>query len=269
MREDTFSRYHPLVNLVYFAGAICFTMLMQAPAFLIGNILAAGIYYVLLKKEKCLITFAWVAVTFLVTAAVNPVVNTRGNTILFTYLGRPYTLEALCYGIVVGLVLAGTLLWLGCYNQVMTGNKLISLFGGLAPALSLMLVMIFRMIPDFLRKAKQIISARRCVGRWNKNLTSGMEVLGILTSWSLENSVITADSMRSRGYGSGKMSHFRIYHMTISDGIILAFMAVCVVAGVVCRKNEAGVISSLIYMFLPVILRIKEEIQWYILKYRI
>lgn len=244
-------------------------MVMQAPAFLVGNILAAGIYYILLLRRRSLKGFLWIGVMFLVTAFFNPIVNTRGNTVLFTYWGRVYTFEALQYGIVVGLMLAGTLLWLGCYNQVMTGNKLISLFGDLAPALSLMLVMIFRMIPDFLRKARQIINARCCVGKWNKNLTSGMEVLGILTSWSLENSVITADSMRSRGYGSGKISHYQMYHMVLADGILLILMILLVAISIACRKSMVGTISALLYMLLPVMLRIKEEIQWYILKYRI
>lgn len=269
MREDTFSRYHPLVNLVYFAGAVCFTMLIQAPAFLIGNIVASGIYYAILRRSRCLSGMVWTFAVFLVSALMNPIVNTRGKQVLFRYFGRPYTLESLQYGIVVGLVLAGTLLWLGCYNQIVTGNKLIALFGNLAPALSLMLIMIFRMIPDFIKKAEQIIHARGCIGKWQKNLDSGMQVMGILTSWALENSVITADSMRSRGYGTGSVSHYGIYQLRLSDGILLGVMVACILLSVLFRTTSLGIIIALVYVFLPTGLRMKEEIQWYILKYRI
>ena len=35
-----------------------------------------------------------------------------------------------------------------------------------------------------------------------------MSILGALTSWALEGSVVTADSMRSRGYGTSKRTSF-------------------------------------------------------------
>lgn len=268
MREDTFSGCHPVIHLVFFAGALCFTMLIQAPVFLLGNILVASVYHLMLERNS-MRSFVWIFLMALLTACVNPIVNTNGKTILFTYFGRVYTWESLCYGIVVGLTLAGALLWIGCYNRVVTGNKLICLFGSLMPSVSLLLVMIFRMIPDFIKKAGQIIHARSGVGKWNRNVRSGAEVLGILASWALENSVITADSMRSRAYGSRKPSHFRNDRFAAADGYLLAGMLVCMGISVIQRGRMAGIVSALIYMLIPIGLRLKEEIWWHILKYRI
>ena len=56
------------------------------------------------------------------------------------------------------------MLWFGCYNAVMTSDKVTSLFGNLIPAISLLLVMVLRMIPSFIRKAGQIMGARKSVG---------------------------------------------------------------------------------------------------------
>ena len=49
----------------------------------------------------------WLAMSFL-----NPLLNTGGQTVLFTYFGnRPYTLEALYYGMALGAMLITILLW--------------------------------------------------------------------------------------------------------------------------------------------------------------
>ena len=68
--------------------------------------------------------------------AVNPLFNTYGATLLFTYFDRPYTLEALYYGAALAAVFVHMLLWFGCYNAVLTSDKFTSLFGNLIPALS-------------------------------------------------------------------------------------------------------------------------------------
>ena len=102
---------------------------------------------------------------FLILTAINPLFNTYGAHILFSVFGRPYTLEALLYGAAIASVFVVMMLWFGCYNAVMTSDKFTSLFGNLIPALSLLLVMVLRLIPNFIRKTKQIIGARKSIGK--------------------------------------------------------------------------------------------------------
>lgn len=45
-----------------------------------------------------------------------------------------------------------------------------------------------------------------------------MGVLSALTGWALEGAVVTADSMRSRGYGAAKRTSFRLYRFRTADG---------------------------------------------------
>ena len=235
MATDGFSKCHPVTNFLFFVGAICFGVLFQHPAYLLAAILCAGCYYLLLQGRKALKRIALMLPLFLIVAAINPIFNTQGSRILFFLFGRPYTLEALFYGFAVGGILIITLLWFGCYNHVMTEDKFTALFGNLAPSLSLLLVMVFRLIPALLSKATQITNARRCIGKGAENgtykekLKSGMTVLMTLTGWALESSILTADSMRSRGYGTARRSSFQIYRMKRSDWCLLLFTAVTAV----------------------------------------
>ena len=288
MRNDAFSKLHPAVNLLFFIGAIAFGVLLQHPVYLLAGIFASGVYYLFLNGRKGMKNMLMMIPLFIFVTLFNPIVNTRGVTVLFTYLDRPYTLEALIYGVAVAAIFVLMLLWFGCYGKVLTGDKFTCLFGNLAPSLSLLLVMVFRMIPNLLQKIKQIIGVRNSIGKGTENssfrdkLNSGMTVIGVLTSWALEGSITTSDSMRSRGYGTAKRTSFMIYRMTAADWISIAVMFVLI--GIVVffavnggmsaeflpersiapinGKNIIGFIAYLGYLLIPTIMNIREVIQW-------
>ena len=265
MGKDGFSKYHPVTNFLFFLGAICFGVLFQHPAYLLVGILCAGAYYLLLKGRKALKSIFMMLPLFLAVALINPIFNTQGAHVLFFLFGRPYTLEALLYGLAVGGILVITLLWFGCYNCIMTEDKFTALFGNFAPSLSLLLVMIFRLIPNLLAKAKQIADVRRCMGMGSEKgslkekIQSGMTVLLSLTGWALESSILTADSMRSRGYGTAKRSSFQVYRLRGRDWqalMILLATAALTVFGAATGAVEAAFTPVFSYapvsVFLPV-----------------
>ena len=186
MKQDAFSRCHPAVNFLYFVGAIGFGVVIQHPAYMLAAVLGAAAYFLLLKGNKGIKTMLFLLPVFLVIALVNPLFNTLGETELFLLFGRPYTLEALYYGAVVGGMFVVMMLWFGCYSDVLTSDKFTSLFGNLIPALSLLLVMVLRMIPNLMRKALQISGVRKSIGksvetgRTKEKVVSGMTVLSAL-----------------------------------------------------------------------------------------
>ena len=51
---DTFTRYNPLVNFVFFIGAILFGMFFIHPVFLIIALTASISYYITIKKVRAL-----------------------------------------------------------------------------------------------------------------------------------------------------------------------------------------------------------------------
>lgn len=287
---DTFSKYHPAVNFLFFLGAIGCGVLFQHPAYLLAGILTGGVYYLILNGAKGVKMLLGMLPLFLFLTAINPLFNTYGSRVLFRLFGRPYTYEALLYGMAVAAMFVTMLLWFGCYNKVLTGDKFTSLFGNLIPAISLLLVMIFRLVPNFIRKAKQLTGARKAIGKGageskKEKLTGAVTVLGALTAWALEGGIVTGDSMRARGYGTAKRTSFMRYRMTVKDWVLLiamlALLALTVLAAclgqTVATYTPAlsiapvswGVIPYTIYLLIPIILHGKEALQWHISRLKV
>ncbi len=280
MKYDAFSRYHPLVNFIFFIGAIACCVVIQHPAYLFAAFSASLSYYLHLCGNKAWKLLLASLPLMLLIAAVNPLFNTEGSHILFHIFDQPYTFEALCYGFVTAFMLASTILWFGCYNRVMTSDKFTSLFGNWS--LSLLIVMVLRMIPALSKKATQISNARKCVGKgvsknssFQERLKSGMAILSTVTDHALNGSIITADSMRARGYGSTKRTSYQIYRFQARDYVLLfleiSLLVIVILAGrmdvtytpVLAVQNISwGFLAYCIYLLIPLILHTKEAIQW-------
>lgn len=292
MNYNAFSKCHPAVNFLFFVGTIGCAVIFQHPAYLTAGIITGAVYYLLLNGRKGWKMILGLLPLFVLLTAINPLFNIYGATPLFHLFGRPYSLEALLYGAAIAAMFVTMLLWFGCYNKVLTSDKFTSLFGNLIPSISLLLVMVFRMVPNFVRKTQQIIGARKSIGKGavepastKEKVNDGMTVLGALTSWALEGSVVTGDSMRARGYGTAKRSSFMIYRMTATDRLLLAVMATLLILIIVaaCLGQVTatftpqfcvapvswGVIAYTAYLLIPTALQIKEAIQWHISRSKI
>ena len=286
MKQDAFSGYHPAVNFIFFLAMIGFGVVVLHPAFLAVGMLGALGYYLLLQGRTGWKRIAMMLPCFLLVALINPLINHNGQTVLFTVFSLPYTREALLYGMVLGGMFLTMILWVSCYGAVMTGDKFTSLFGSFLPSLSLLLVMIFRMVPNLIRKGKQISAVRQSVGKDLSGKKEALTVLGCLTTWALEGSIVTADSMRSRGYGTARRTSFMIYKMERRDWLLLAAtlllsaaMVVCIVLGHTTATftpdqyiAPISPVSLVLYgslTMLPTLLRLQEALVWHISRSRI
>jgi len=152
-----------------------------------------------------------------------------------TYLpsGNPLTLESMVYGAASAVMLASVILWFSCYTAVMTSDKFVYLFGRIIPALSLVLSMTLRFVPKFRAQAKVVAQAQACVGRsvsqgsLLRRAKNGIIIMSILITWSLENAIETADSMKSRGYGLKGRTAFSIYRFDDRDTYALLWLLLC------------------------------------------
>ncbi len=248
--NDAFSRCHPILNFFYFLLVLGFTMFVQHPVFLAVSFLGATAYAIWLcgavkiLKANFLLTLPMLVIV----ALLNPMFNHYGATPLL-YLessGNTVTLEAMVYGVVLGCVLFIVILWFACYNQVMTSDKFIYLFGRIIPAISLLLSMALRFVPHFAAQLKVIRNGQKCVGMDIKNgnlrerARHGLNILSILVTWALENAIETADSMRSRGYGLKGRTAFSIYRFTKRDKVLLVwFGALAAVSLYGCSRGAA------------------------------
>ena len=233
--RDTFSGYHPIINFLYFALVLLFSMFFIHPVSLFISLCTALIYAVTLNGRKAVhMSLRMLLPMMVIAAVVNPIFNHAGVTIL-TYLpsGNPLTLESILYGLAAALMLGAVILWFSCYNAVMTSDKFVYLFGRIIPALSLILSMTLRFVPKFKAQLQVVARAQTCIGRDASNGTllqrarNGLTILSIMVTWSLENAIETADSMKSRGYGLPGRTAFSIYRFDDRDRAALLWLLFC------------------------------------------
>ena len=124
----------------------------------------------------------------------------------------------------------------------MTSDKFIYLFGKAIPAVSLILSMVLRFVPRFKNQIEKTSDSQKCIGRdvTNGNVLArakhGMKILSVMTTWALENSVETADSMKSRGYGLRGRNNFSF---TVLIPEISCFWGFCFCwAEIFCRNFD-------------------------------
>ena len=287
--RDSFDRCHPAVNFLYFALVLGFTMFLMHPVSLAVSIVSAAVYAVQLngagavkRSMKCLLPMA------LLAAVVNPAFNHAGATIIM-YLpgGNPLTLESILYGLAASGMLLAALLWFSCVTAVLTTDKFVYLFGRIAPALGLVLSMTVRFVPRFAARFREARAARRCLAPAGQEgliarLRELAAVLSAMVSWSMENAMDTADSMKSRGWGLPGRTAYTVYRLTDRDrGLLLwlglagVFLLSCAASGAMdwryyptVRGGLTGVLpvsGQIVYLALcltPVILNGWEAVQW-------
>ncbi|MBE6032347.1 MAG: energy-coupling factor transporter transmembrane protein EcfT [Firmicutes bacterium] len=230
--RDAFSTYHPTINFLYFALVILMAMFFMHPVCLGISLFCALAYSIYLRGKKAVaFNLKYMLPLLILTAILNPAFNHRGITIL-TYLpsGNPLTAESIAYGLAAAVMLITVIGWFACYSTIMTSDKFVYLFGRVIPALSLILSMALRFIPRFRAQMKVVINAQRCVGRDLKQgklldrCKNGLKILSIMITWSLENAIETADSMKSRGYGLPGRTAFSIFRFDGRDLKALLFL---------------------------------------------
>lgn len=288
--KDAFSGYHPIINFLYYALVLLLSMCLMHPVYLAISLTGALAYDVYLKGKKA-VRFAVMGLLpmAVIAALVNPAFNHEGQTML-TYLpsGNPLTLESILYGVAAAVMLASVVLWFSSYNEIMTSDKFVYLFGRMIPALSLVLSMALRFIPKFKSQMDVVSEAQACIGRDTKTgsvirrVSNAIKIFSIMVTWSLENAIETADSMRSRGYGLPNRTAFSIYRFDDRDKTALAWLIFCgaylisgwMAGGMYFRyyptvKTAAWTPLTVSFMFVylalvltPVMLDRKETRQW-------
>ncbi len=98
--KDSFSRLHPLTNLLFFIAATGFSMFLMHPVCLVISLACALCYALFLGgKQTALFALRFLLPVALVMVLVNPLVSHRGATVLgYLPWGNPFTLESVLYG---------------------------------------------------------------------------------------------------------------------------------------------------------------------------
>ena len=269
-------------------------MFFQNPLLSGIGILSGLLYYLVKNGLRGFRNIWWMFIVPVVGAIINPLFMHNGRTVLFVLNDNPITLEATLFGLASGVMIASILMWFASFNQIMTSDKLLYIFGSVSPKIALILSMTLRYIPLYKQQISKTNNAQKAMGLYKEDnlidrLKGGIRIFSVMVTWALENGVITADSMTARGYGIGKRSRFAIFKWDKQDYMLLAVSLVLFVltsiagfAGMLHiewypsillpQRGILNVISFAAFICLcliPDFLQIKEETRWRSLQSRI
>lgn len=291
--ESGLSLYHPLVSFGYFVAVIAGTLLFIHPFFVMVSLLCAVFAAAMINGKKSVFaTLGFGIPMFVFIALANPLFNHRGATILFYLFDNPVTKEAIIYGVVSAGMMFAAVVWFTCYNTVVTSDKFIYIFGRILPSVALIVSMTLSLIPRLMEQIKIIADSQRSIGLdWKsgtlkQRIRSGARILSILVSWALEDAVITADSMRARGYGQHKRSTFSIFRFGKKDAKMMLLIVLLFSAEIFAYLSGRGTmefypaivvpqidfidifiyVSYIILCILPTVIQMKEDFKWKRLK---
>lgn len=229
MNQDAFSGFHPVVNFIFFVTALGITMLIQQPVFLLISLVSGCAYLLhLLGGRGMLRQVGYLLPVMVLMALLNPMFNHEGMTILFFLPNdNPVTLEAVCFGMASAVMLGSSIIWFNCCNTVFTSDKIIYLFGRVIPTLSLLISMTLRFVPRFKNYLQSVLRTQRAMHKpenTKEKLQQALAAFSATVSWAMEQSIISADSMKSRGYGTRGRTAFSIYLFEKRDGLVLGLL---------------------------------------------
>jgi energy-coupling factor transport system permease protein len=174
-------------------------------------------------------------------------------------------------------------------QMVISPHKWMFLLSRVFSKISFLLLMISRFVPLLLARIDPIMKVQTFMGRGidtgslMDRIKHGMQMFKILLSWSLEESIKTAISMKSRGFGLEKRSSFFIYTMNrknqlhclvclllitgIFIGILAGYAKVMPFTGIsqisfdIYRLLYLAVF--LVFVFIPIWFEGKERLRWH------
>lgn len=214
---------HPVVSFAYLVFVLGISVFSRDPLVLAlsasGGLLCAG----LCGK---LHGMAWLPVTALAAALLNPIFSHSGATVLFFVGNTAFTLESLAYGAVFGVMLSAAVLWSAAGTRFMTSDKYIWLFGKIAPSAGMVLSCTLRFVPLFIKRTGDFARARVADGARKKtSLKVYLSAFSDSIGYSAEEAVQSAESMRSRGYGTGRRTFYSQYTFGTRDAAALGAVA--------------------------------------------
>ena len=281
----TFERYHPAVKLPYFLVLTVFGMLFDHPACL-ALLFAGALTQNALSGGKR----AWRGLLggllplFALTVALNALTAHYGVTPLFRLpWGNRVTAEALLAGCAFACRLTALLALFAVLQRSVTFDEFLRSTGSVLPRTASMLALAGRYVPLYARRMNRTARLSRLNGDAGpaNRFRQGADALQAGLSRAAEGSLITADSMASRGYGllKPKRERVRLRRDETVCLIVLSLLFVLMTAGaasgaVDCLYDPVFQIAPAtvfgvcviagyaLFVFLPVIIRIREVLLW-------
>ncbi len=286
-----FENINPFALFVYFACVTVIPMFFANGYIYIISLIGSLSYYFYKNKSNNISVHIFSFFLFLAIALVNPIVSHNGKTVLLVVNNQPITLEAIIYGFYSSVMIISILYWFRIFSDIMTSDKILYIFDRFSPKFALIISMALRYIPLFKVQAKKIEHTQKQMGELNEDtiiekIKGKIKVFSVMVTWTIENGIITAESMDSRGYGIGTRSRFTKYSFSFSDIFFLLLSLILFAFSVFFIKDSKfifypeyfvsttnlSVFGYLLYgslALMPLIIEVKENLKWKLLEQKI
>ncbi|NLX93059.1 MAG: hypothetical protein GXZ02_04210 [Clostridiales bacterium] len=287
--KNVLNNYHPFAAFLPFAAAIVFSMLSFHPVYSAISLLCSIVTALKINGTKALqLTLRFCLPIFLLTVLINTAFNKNGMTVLFYVGDRPILYEGLLFGLCSAAALSSVLLWFSCYSTIIDSEKFLFLTSRISPTAALLVSMTLGQITLMRKKIEEIDDAQTGIygeerKEFKQKLRLAMLKISVLLSWSMEDSVQTADSMHSRGYGTGRMTKMNPYVFSKKDYWLLSTTVLLltptllfIMAGKatfvfypITESVQFDAISIAAYLFyfillaLPLLVEMKGAVKWH------
>lgn len=232
--QTGFKSVHPISAFAFYVFAFVLSMTASHPFLLAVSFIAGLVYDIKLSGKKAVMFLLKIILPMICLITLfNGIFSHYGVTVLFKmHNGNNFTLEALIYGLVFSIRTASALMWLNSFNEIITSDKFIFLFGRISPKIALVISMVLRFIPLVRSQSEEIKKAEKGVGNLPTDkdfigkMRHGARRLSILISWTLEKGIDSADSMKARGYGLSGRTSYNSYKFALKDTLFTVFTVV-------------------------------------------
>lgn len=198
--------------------------------------LAAGVGF---KRLRALL--AAVGVVALITVFLNFVSAHLGSTVLFQLpvaipaLGGQYTVEALVFGVSSALTISAAILAAAPFSLLLEPHEVMDALPAALSRTGAAIAASLNLVPSISASFVEVSEAQRLRGWRPRGPRSWAEVVVPVVLTSVENSIQLAESMESRGFGSGPRTTFEGPKLKPADLILIAASALAVAMFVSAR----------------------------------
>ncbi len=232
---------HPTVYAGYYILLVLFAFLFNNPYYLVSFLICITVLVALqgINKEFKDMIKIFIPMALLIIL-LNPLTYKMGVTRIYIWGNQFITLEAVVYGILMSISLLIILLLFASYNRAVSYQEMLYIFSKKFPNISMVIVMALRFIPLLSYRLNEVKKLFRFENQnsdpKNKSkmdkIKDTAHAMALVCSWSLEESLMTAKSMKARGYGITKRTSYLSYEFRKIDKIfvliILATVTVCI-----------------------------------------
>lgn len=235
-----FTVIHPATYMVYYLILILFAFFFNDPYYLASFLICIILlitFQGINSEFKNIIKF-YIPMAFLIII-LNPLVSHIGVTKIYIIGSYFITLEALVYGILMSLSLLIILLLFASYNNTVSYQEMLYILSKRFPNISIIIIMALRFIPLLNYRLSEVnkvfrlnheSSAKNNETKINK-IKDTAQMLAVVVSWSLEESMLAAKSMKGRGYGITERTNYLSFKFRKID---YYFISIIIISAVVC-----------------------------------